>query len=67
MKNISFDVKIGKTFVKYVDIYKYLGKVIDSKINWPEHVDAIKTKLLKTIGVVYKTGYFVNEKSLYLI
>ena len=53
--------------MKKVDSYMYLGVIIHSKVNSPEHVDTIKTKLLKTIGVVYKTGYFVNEKSLYLI
>ena len=67
LNNINFDVKIGKTIVKKVDSYKYLGVIIYSNLNWSEHVETIKTKLLKTIGISYKTKYFQNEQSLYLI
>ena len=66
-KNIIFDVKIGKTNVKKVDSYRYVGVIIDNNIKRSEHVESIKTKLLKIIGGFYKTRYFLNEKSLYLI
>ena len=49
-KKTNFDVKIGITVVKKVDNYKYLCVnlgVIDSNINWSEHVETIKTKLIK--------------------
>ena len=51
-KNINFDVKIGKTVVKKLDMYKYFGVKIDRNINWSIHAETIKTKLLKTIGVL---------------
>ena len=66
-KNLNFEVKIGKTAVKMVKSYKYLGVIIDNNLNWTEHIEMVKSKLLKAIGVLYKTRYFLNENSLYLI
>ena len=44
-----------------------MGVIIDSILNWSEHIETPKTKLLKSIGVLYKTRYYLNEKSLHLI
>ena len=66
-KNRSFTIKIGKKIINNVICYKYLGVIIDSNLYCTEHVEAIKYKLLRTIGVLYKTRYFLNEKSLNLI
>ena len=66
-KNINFDVIIDKTIIKKVYNYKYLGVIIDDNLNWSEHIKTLKNKLLKTIGVLYKTRYYLNEKSLFLI
>ena len=66
-KNIDLTVKIGKTVIKKTNSYKYLGINIDRNLNWSEHIETIKTKLQKTLGVLYKTRHFLNEKALYLI
>ena len=50
-----------------VKSYKYLGIKIYNNLSWPEHIEIVKNKLLKAIGVLYKTRYFLNENSLYLI
>ena len=50
-----------------VKSYKYLGVIIYNNLSWAEHIEIAKSKLLKTIGVLYKTRYFLNENSLYLI
>ena len=66
-KNIDLNVKIGKTDIKKTNSYKYLGINIDRNLNWSEHIETIKTKLQKTLGVLYKTRHFLNEKALYLL
>ena len=43
--------------------YKYLGFTIDSNLSFSDHIEAVKTKLLKTIGILYKTRYFLNQNS----
>ena len=40
---------------------------IDSNLNWSGHIEAVKTNLFKTIGILYKTRYFLNQNSLYYI
>ena len=32
--------------------YKYQGIIIDKNLTWLEHIDNIKTKLQKTLGVL---------------
>ena len=66
-KNINLNLKIGKTVIKSLKNYKYLGIIIDCNLNWSEHVETVKTKLQKALGILYKTRHFLNEKSLYLI
>ena len=38
-----------------VKSYKYLGVIIDNNLSWTEHIEMVKSKLLKTINVLYKT------------
>ena len=66
-KNIDLNVKIGETDIKKTTSYKYLRINIDRNLNWSEHIETIKTKLQKTLGVLYKTKHFLNEKALYLL
>ena len=66
-KNINLDIKIGNSTIKKVNNYKYLGVTIDSNLKWSEHIEALKTKLLRTIGILYKTRYYLNQNSLYYI
>ena len=41
--------------------------ILDRNLKWSEHIETIKTKLQKTLGILYKTRHFLNEKALYLI
>ena len=41
-----------------VKSYKYLGIKIYNNLSWPEHIEIVKNKLLKAIGVLYKKGTF---------
>ena len=66
-KNTNLDINIGKSSVKKVENYKYLGVTIDSNLNWSDHIEVVKIKLLKTVGILYKTRFFLNQNSLYYI
>ena len=44
-----------------------MGIIIDRNLTWTYHIDTIKTKLQKTLGVLYKMRHLINEKALYLI
>ena len=60
-KNTNLDIKIGNSSILKVENFKYLGFTIDSNLNWSDHIEAVKTKLSKTIGILYKTRYFLNQ------
>ena len=66
-KNIDVNVNIGKTVITNTNSYKYLGIITDRNLKWSEHIETIKTKVQKTLGILYKTRHFLNEKALHLI
>ena len=45
----------------------YLGMIIDNKLNWKQQIDKIKTKITKTVGILYRIRYYLNRASLKLI
>ena len=44
---------IRNTEISSVDL-KFLGVMIDDKLNWKEHIQYIKNKISKSIGILYK-------------
>ena len=44
-----------------------MGVINDRNLSWSEHIETIKLKLQKTLGVLHKTRHFLNENTLYLI
>ena len=53
----------GSNLVKVNNI-KFLGVIIDSKLNWSDHITYIKNKISSSIGILTKTRRFLNKKSL---
>ena len=46
---------------------KYLGLIIDNRLNWKEHINNLENRLSKIVGILYKIRQFINKKSLKLI
>ena len=42
---------------------KFLGVIIDSKLNWPDHIAYIKNNISKSIGILTKIRKFLNNKN----
>ena len=68
-KNINNSVKLTIDNVEIERVYenKFLGIIIDSKLNWKPHVKHIKSKLSKTMAILYKTRHFLNNNSLFTL
>lgn len=52
--SVSLNLNIGKHKICQVPSCKYLGVIIDEKLNWKDHVDFIYKKLVKFTGIFYK-------------
>ena len=55
--------KIGITIIKKVNTYNNLGILVDNNLKWTEYLETMNINLSKTIGVLYKTIYFLREIS----
>ena len=61
-------IKINKKAITEEKYVKYLGVLIDSSLSWKTHIDNLVKKISRTIGIMYKIGYYVNHtilKNLY--
>ena len=43
---------------------KFLGVIIDNKLNWSYHILYIKNKISKSIGIINKTRTFLDKNTL---
>ena len=56
------NIMIDDTEVKEKESTKYLGVMMDNKLNWKTHIQITQTKLSKGICILAKTRYFVTDK-----
>ena len=67
-KNIKIDITLNGQPLQEVDHAKYLGILIDNKLNWSHQINAVKLKISKGLGLQAKIRHYVPKdtlKSLY--
>ena len=62
----SYDVQLSieNKAIEKVTHTKFLGVILDEKLNWKPHVQYVKTKLSKSIGIMNKARQLLNKESL---
>ena len=55
-------IKINKKAIKEQCFIKYLGVLIDSKLNWKHHVSKISKTISGSLGIMYKLRPFLPLK-----
>ena len=45
-------------------VTKYLGTLIDNKLNWKHHIEYVKPKLSRAIGIISKIRYYTTRNIL---
>ncbi len=60
----NINIKISNSDLKQENYTKYLGVIIDDKLNWKLHIKQINIKLSKGIGVLYKLRHLVPKQTL---
>ena len=65
--NVINKVVIDNHELTQVNSAKYLGVIIDHKLNWIEHISYVKSKMSKGIGIMYKARQFLTKKALLML
>ena len=62
--NSSMDIIMDKQVLTKVNSIKYLGIIVDHKLNLLDHITYVKAKISKGIGIMYKARKYLNKNSL---
>ena len=57
-------VQIQGNIIDHVNATKFLGIIIDNKLNWSDHINYIQNKISKSLGIIYKIRSFLNRITL---
>ena len=66
-KYMNICVRINGLSIDRVYNTKFLGVMIDDKLNWKEHITMIQSKISKTTAIIYKASHVLTERALYIL
>ena len=46
---------------------KFLGVIIDEKLTWKDHISLVRSKLAKTVGILYRVRHLLNRSALLIL
>ena len=60
-------LRIEDTEIERVFETKFLGVIMDHKLNWKMHINHVKSKLAKSIAILYKVKDMLNQCALHIL
>ena len=57
-------IKMNGVFLQRTNSLKYLGVIIDHKLNWTQHIAHVRNKVSKGIGIMYRARNYLTKYSL---
>ena len=64
IKHNQTAIKIQICTINKTDSIKFIGVIIDNKLNWHEHIIYIINKISKSIGIIYKVRKYVEKQTI---
>ena len=64
IKSCVISIKMDNCTLNRINSIKYLGVIIDHKLNWCEHIAYVKNKVSKGVGIIYRARRYLSKKSL---
>ena len=64
--NYKFNITMEHHQLQRVSEIKYLGVIVDEKLNWQRHIELIKTKISRASYILSKLRHYVNLNTLKL-
>ena len=63
----TINISINNEKLRQENYTKYLGIIIDEKLNWKQHIKQVNIKISKGIGILYKLRHFVPKNTLRML
>ena len=64
-KNVT--IIINRHAIEEKECVKYLGVLIDSQLSFNYHIKAVNKKISRTVGLMSKLRYLMNQKTLTML
>ena len=65
--SMNFELRMGDHTIERTDKYKYLGIMVDDRLNWKIQINRLCKKLSSVCGILSKVRHYLDRKSLMLI
>merc|ERR1712035_19378 len=62
--NLSRNLTISNTEIEIVSENKFLGVIGDDKLSWKSHINHVKSKMAKSIAILYKAKDVLSQNAL---
>ena len=62
MSGVANSIVMDNTILVKTSSLKYLGVIVDHKLNWIEHISYVRNKVSKGIGIMYKARRFLTPE-----
>ena len=62
--NTNNKILINNNIVDHINNTKFLGVIIDSKLNWEAYILYTKSKISKSVGILLKIRKFLHNKTI---
>ena len=60
----DFDISINGEALTQVSEALFLGVLLDDCLSWKSHISLVAHKISKSIGIIYRSSYFLSKTSL---
>ena len=57
-------ITIDNVILQRTNSFKYLGVIIDYKLNWTQHISHVRNKISKGIGIMYRAIKYLSKLSM---
>ena len=64
IKTSDINVVMQQNTIDRVNSTKFLGLIIDDKLKWHEHIQNVKHKIARSVGILYKIRHYLNKETL---
>lgn len=60
----DFNLFVSGEKLKNTSSCRYLGVIVDEKLNWKEHTKLVSTKIKQGVGMLHKVGRYISKRNL---